>query len=65
MDIAALSIGLSQGNLARQVGVSVMKMGKESAEAEAAALIQMMQETTKIMDQIAAPHLGANIDIMA
>ena len=56
MDIAALSMGLSQMQLAQEVGVSVMKMAMETSEVQVADL-------TKMMEQSVNPHLGGKIDI--
>lgn len=56
MDIAALSMGLSQMQLAQEVGVSVMKMAMETSEVQVADL-------TKLMEQSVTPHIGGNIDI--
>lgn len=56
MDIAALSIGLSQTQLAQEVGVSVIKMAMETSEVQVADL-------TKIMEQSVTTHLGGKIDI--
>lgn len=56
MDIAALSIGLSQMQLAQEIGVSVMKMAMETSEVQVADL-------TKIMEQSVTPHIGGKIDI--
>ena len=56
MDIAALSMGLSQMQFAQEVGVSVMKMAMETSEVQAVDL-------TKLMEQSVTPHIGGNIDI--
>ena len=56
MDIAALSMGLSQMQIAQEVGVSVMKMAMETSEVQVADL-------TKIMEQSVNPHVGGKIDI--
>ena len=56
MDIAALSMGLSQMQIAQEVGVSVMKMAMETSEVQVADL-------TKMMEQSVNPHLGGKIDI--
>ena len=56
MDIATLSMGLSQMQLAQEVGVSVLKMAMETSEVQAVDL-------TKLMEQSVTPHLGGNIDI--
>lgn len=54
MDIAALSMGLSQANLAQNVGVALTKKAMDQSE-------QNMDSLLKIM----APHptLGNQIDI--
>ncbi|SDE89574.1 Putative motility protein [Fontibacillus panacisegetis] len=58
MDVAALSIGLSQSNLKQAVSISVLKMSKDQAEVNGEALIKMMEQSIQ-------PHLGGNIDIKA
>ncbi|MNC45731.1 hypothetical protein D3C81_1693820 [compost metagenome] len=58
MDIAALSIGLSQSSLKQAVSISVVKMSKDQAEVNGEALIKMMEQSV-------LPHLGGNIDIKA
>ncbi|MNE71745.1 hypothetical protein D3C81_1641740 [compost metagenome] len=58
MDIAALSIGLSQSNLKQAVNISVLKMSKDQAEINGQALIKMMEQSVQ-------PNLGGNIDIKA
>lgn len=56
MDIAALSIGLSQMKLANEVGASVMKLAMDTATSQSA-------EMTKMMETSVNPHIGGNIDI--
>ena len=56
MDIAALSMGLSQMRLANEVGASVLKMAMDSGEAS-------MDGMVKIMEQSVNPHIGGSIDI--
>lgn len=56
MDIAALSIGLKQMNLAQEVGVSVLKMAMNSGEEQINDLLQVMEKSVN-------PHIGGNIDI--
>ena len=63
MDIAALSMGLSQIRIAQQVNISVMKMSMDSAKTQMTDLTQMMESNTKIMEQSVNPHIGGNIDI--
>ncbi len=56
MDIAALSMGLSQMQIAQEVSVSVMKMAIDTSEVQVADL-------TKMMEQSVNPHVGGTIDI--
>ena len=63
MDIAALSMGLSQMKLAQNVGMSVMKMAMDTVEVQAVDLTQMLEVSTKMMEQSISPHIGGSIDI--
>ncbi len=56
MDIAALSMGLSQMQIAQEIGVSVMKMAMETSEVQVADLSKMMEQSVN-------PHVGSTIDI--
>lgn len=56
MDIAALSIGLSQMQLTQQVNTSVMEMSLDTAKMQA-------NDLTKMMEQSITPHLGSRLDI--
>lgn len=56
MDIGALSMGLSQIQLAQEISTSVMKMAMETSELQ-------VQDLTKIMEQSVVPHVGGNVDI--
>lgn len=56
LDIAALSIGLSQMQVAQEAGISVMKMAMGTATMQS-------NELTNMMEQSVTPHLGASIDI--
>ncbi|WMM24180.1 YjfB family protein [Tissierella sp. MB52-C2] len=60
MDIAALSIGLSQMKVAQEVGISVLKMAMDTSEIQVA---EMLEVNTKAMEQSVNPKLGGNIDI--
>ena len=63
MDIAALSMGLSQMKLAQQASISVMKMAMDTAKGQASDLASMLENsTTKVSDNSLTPHLGRNID---
>jgi len=63
MDIAALSMGLSQMKIAQQASISVMKMAMETAEMQTVNLIKLLETNQKMMEQSVQPHLGANLDI--
>ncbi|MDK2804615.1 MAG: hypothetical protein PWR23_1623 [Peptostreptococcaceae bacterium] len=63
MDIAALSIGLSQMKVAQQASISVMKMAMDSVKGQAVDMAKMLQANTKMMEQSVNPHIGGNIDI--
>lgn len=56
MDIAALSMSLSQMKVAQEASVSVMKLAMDTAQGQ-------MQDFTKIMEQSVNPNLGTSIDI--
>ncbi len=63
MDIAALSMGLSQMKVAQQASISVMKMAMDTAKGQASDLASMVESsTTKLSDNSLTPHLGRNID---
>ena len=63
MDIAALSMGLSQMKVAQQASISVMKIAMDSAKGQAVDMTKMLEANTKMMEQSVNPHLGKNIDI--
>jgi len=69
MDIAALSMGMSQMNLHQKASMSVMKMAMDTAKEQTVDLVKMLDVSnvvntdTKIMEQSVTPHLGGNIDI--
>lgn len=56
MDIAAMSMSLSQMQLSQEVGTSVLKMAMDNSK-------EMMNDMTKMMEQTMNPHIGGNIDI--
>ena len=63
MDIAALSMGLSQMKVAQQASISVMKMAMDTAKGQASDLASMLESsTTKLSDNSLTPHLGRKID---
>lgn len=63
MDIAALSMGLSQMKVAQQASISVMKLAMDSAKGQAVDMAKMLEINTKMMEQSVNPHLGNKIDI--
>ena len=63
MDIAAISMMLSQTKIQQQAGISVMKMAMNTGENQVNELIEMLQETTKALENSVTPYLGRNIDI--
>ena len=60
MDIAALSIGLSQMKVAQEVGVSVLKMAMDTSKIQ---VTEMLEVNTKAMEQSINPKLGGKVDI--
>ncbi|SDJ91385.1 YjfB family protein [Natronincola ferrireducens] len=63
MDIAALSMSLSQMKVAQQASISVMKMAMDTAKGQTIDLTQMLEANTKMMEQSVNPHVGTNLDI--
>lgn len=59
MDIAALSIAMSQMNTGTQVGMAVTKLAMDTGEQNG----QLMADMIKSMEQSVNPHVGGNIDI--
>ena len=63
MDIAALSMGLSQIKVAQEASISVMKMAMDSTKVQAVDMAKMLQANTKVMERSINPHIGGSIDI--
>ena len=63
MDIAALSMNLSQMKVAQEASMAVMKMAMDTPEAQVSDLLQVLETSTKAMEQSINPHLGGSIDI--
>ncbi len=63
MDIAAMSMELSQMKVAQQASISVMKIAMDAGKTQMNDMMKMMQVNTKIMEQSVNSHLGGNIDI--
>ena len=66
MDIAALSMGLSQMKLQQEVSVSVMKMAMDTQggglEKLMGETLETMEASQKMMEQSINPHVGGNYD---
>ncbi len=63
MDIAALSMNLSQIKVAQQANISVLKMAMDTTKVQTVDLTHMLEATTKMMEQSINSHIGRNIDI--
>ncbi|WP_077214805.1 YjfB family protein [Bacillus dakarensis] len=64
MDIALLSMVLSQGQVQQQASMSVMKTVLDQAKEGADGLTKMIASTdVQALQQAAQPHLGGNIDL--
>lgn len=63
MDVAALSMSLSQMNLKQQVSTSVLSMAMDSAKGGMENMSQMLQDSAKAMELSVNPDVGANLDI--
>ena len=56
MDIAALSTGISQMQLAQAVSLRVAKLSMDTAKVQS-------DEMVKALEQSVQPHLGGSIDL--
>ena len=63
MDIAAMSIMLSQAKVQQQASISVMNMVRDVGQTQMKDIVQMAQQNTKIMEQAVTPHIGKGIDV--
>lgn len=64
MDIALMSMSLSQGKVQQQASLSVMKIAMGSAKQQGEAVQELISSATvKALRQAAQPHLGGNIDL--
>ena len=64
MDIAALSMALSQMNVLQEASVTLMKKTMDQAESNGQGVVKMMQESrAKAMEQSLRPHIGSSIDL--
>jgi hypothetical protein len=62
MDIAALSMSMSQSSLIQDASLSVMKMAMDTAKVNAANMTEMLGQN-KAMERSVQPHLGGNFDM--
>ncbi|TWT27804.1 YjfB family protein [Planomicrobium sp. CPCC 101110] len=63
MDIAALSIALSQASVRQEASVSIMKKTMDQAESTGEGLVKLMQSSNvKAMEQSVHSHIGGTID---
>lgn len=56
MDIAALSMAMSQMNVRTEANVSIMKKTIDQAETNG-------QDVVKMLEQSVQPHIGSRVDI--
>jgi len=64
MDIAALSMALSQMNVRQEASVSIMKKTMDQAESNGEGVVKMLQDSSlKTMEQSVRPHIGSQLDI--
>lgn len=63
MNIAALSMVLSQGKVQQQASLSVMKMAMGAADDQGNFITAMANNTSKVMESSVRPYLGAIVDI--
>ena len=63
MDIAALSVMMSQGQVQQQAGVSVMKMAMNVASTQGEMMTALLDETAKSLELSVQPHLGGSVDV--
>lgn len=64
MDIALMSMSLSQGKVQRQASLSVMKIAMGNAKQQGEAVKELINSSNvKALQQAPQPHLGGNIDL--
>ena len=60
MDIAALSMGLSQTRVLNEVGTAVLAKSLDTMESSGEQMVDMMKSS---MELYVNPAIGANIDV--
>lgn len=64
MDIALLSMILSQTQLQQQVNTSLLKQSLDVAEKQSETITQLMVDSSlQNLERVAQPHLGGQIDL--
>lgn len=64
MNIAALSMALSQMNVRQEANISVMKKTMDQAELNGQSVVNMLQESNvSAMARSVNPHIGSQIDM--
>ncbi len=61
MDIAGLSMAMSQNNIGNKVSIAVLDKAMETAESAGAQIVNMIDSSA--MQLSVNPHIGGNIDI--
>jgi len=63
MDIAALSMGLSQMKISQSAGLAVMKMAMNQATGESTDILELLDANTKMLELSVNPSVGSNFDV--
>jgi hypothetical protein len=63
VDIALMSMALSQGQVQQQASMSVMKMAMGNTEQQGAIQKLMSTNDAAAIQHASQPHLGGNIDL--
>ncbi|MBO5302856.1 MAG: YjfB family protein [Lachnospiraceae bacterium] len=61
MDIAGMSMALSQVNLQTDIGVALLSKSMDMNETLGAGMVNMIEASA--MEQSVTPHIGGNIDL--
>ncbi|MFD0824983.1 YjfB family protein [Neobacillus sp. M.A.Huq-85] len=63
MDIASLSMGISQSKLHQDASIAVMKMAMDTAKGQGDMVNELLSPPTQAMEQSVQPQLGGILDI--
>ncbi len=63
--IAGVAMNMQAAQLQQAVSMAVMKKQLDTTRESAQGLIDMMVTSNQVMENSVAPHLGAQIDILA